>query len=102
MSRRPSDPFLAAPRPHPPGVPGGSPAAARVQRRRRCDGSVGNHACAQNDYRAVRGMSSPFETATIPLPVADSAAADRTTTRKPASPLMKNILPAVLIFAVLI
>jgi NitT/TauT family transport system permease protein len=47
-------------------------------------------------------MNAPLGSATIQLPVAESAAADRTTPRKPASPLMKHILPAFLIFAVLL
>jgi NitT/TauT family transport system permease protein len=47
-------------------------------------------------------MNAPLESVTIPIPVADPAAADRTTLRKPASPLMKHILPALLIFAVLL
>ena len=48
-------------------------------------------------------MSVPLETTTIlPISVAEPAAADRTTIRKPASPFMKYFLPAILIFAVLI
>ena len=44
-------------------------------------------------------MSEHFDTS---ISVARPAAADRTTTRKPASPFMKYILPAILIFAVLL
>jgi NitT/TauT family transport system permease protein len=47
-------------------------------------------------------MSAPLDTAAISISVAQPAAADRTTIRKPASPLMKYLLPAFLIFAVLI
>jgi len=44
-------------------------------------------------------MSAPLAT---PISVAGSAAADRTTKRKPASPFMKNIVAAILIFGALI
>jgi NitT/TauT family transport system permease protein len=48
-------------------------------------------------------MNGPVEpTTTIPFPVAEPAAADRANLRKPASPFMKNVLPALLIFAALI
>ena len=43
-----------------------------------------------------------MDSATIEISVARSAAADRATLRKPASPFMKLFLPAVLIFAALI
>ena len=47
-------------------------------------------------------MSVPLDTAAISISVAQPAAADRTTIRKPATPFMKYLLPAFLIFAAII